>query len=156
MAKKRGGFTIPPKNEKWRPTPEQLKVIKESAAIRLPIVQIATLLGISHDTLQRACVYDDATRASMEMGRTKASRKIRKTLFNMATKDKNFQALRFWCITQEGFRETNHIEHTGADGGPITSATVSSPEDRAQELDRLTALRAEVLTEDLAEETSLS
>lgn len=49
-------------------------------------------------------------KAAVNEGRSLASLKARETLFTMAVKDKNFQALKFWCQTQEGFKITTRIE----------------------------------------------
>jgi hypothetical protein len=124
----------------WTPTEKQISQVEAWSAVRVPMEHMASLLGISKDTLERAIKKNDALRAALDIGRAKASANVRTTLYNMGVIDKDFQALRFWCQTQEGFKITERQELTGADGAPIAT-TQLTPEQRRQEIDRIMALR---------------
>jgi len=132
-------------------TPEELKVLREMSGVRLPFDMMATLLGMSHDTLNRLYKQSIAVRASIDEGRASASNTVRKTLFITAVgrqprtivdpetgerrtdpgQSPDVQAMRFWCETQEGFKRAEALELTGAGGGPIITADVGEAELRA-------------------------
>lgn len=130
-------------------TPEELSILEQLSILRMPMDQMATTLGMSEDTLERMCKTYDAVRAAIYGGRAKASRQARQTLFQMAmgheakydakgkllrpAKPPRFSALKFWCQTQEGFKITEKLEHSGPDGSAIeiaekTKAIFDDPE----------------------------
>ncbi len=106
-------------------TPEQLIQLEAYAGIRLPNEHISVLLGFSKDTLERLAKKDAAVHAAIERGRSKSSGKVYNTLYSQAvgkpayTDEKgtyhpavpvNFNALKFWCQSQEGFKTTTVVE----------------------------------------------
>jgi len=110
-------------------TEEELERVKMYSSIRLPNHQIATLLKISKDYFDELVNKDSALRNALEEGRSKGSLKARKNLFQKAFDDGDVQAMKFWCQTQEGFKITEHVEHTGLNGGPIATVQVEETEE---------------------------
>lgn len=127
-----------------------LKLLYELSALRMPTDQIAALLGMSKDTLERQVKANDAVRAAMVEGRAKSSHRARRTLYDRAmgrperrAKDpvtgqeiveKALEsepwALKFWCETQEGFKRADRLEITGAGGEPIEVVKMTDKERR--------------------------
>lgn len=99
---------------------DELKLFEKYAAIRLPLEQVAALFDMSIDTLKRIMQKQDAARASWDQGRAKASSTARSTLWQKAFDQKNFQAMKFWCQTQEGFKTTDVVEIKGLEASNIT------------------------------------
>lgn len=109
-------------------TKEELKMIEGMAMVRLPLPMMATIMGIAEDTLQRMYKNDAAVREVIDGGQAKSSQTVRKTLFQMAVgykddkgkrHDPDFQALKWWTQSQEGFKSAERLELTGADGAPL-------------------------------------
>ena len=103
-------------------TPEQIKAVEGMAKVRLPVEMMATILEMDKRTFERMTKTNAALRAAIDKGRSNGSGKIRNTLFAMATKDggkDQFNALKFWCQTQEGFKTADRIEISGPEGRPI-------------------------------------
>lgn len=124
-------------------TPEELDLIEGCSALNMPYDQMAVLLKTSASTFDRMIKTYPALREALARGRTRGSRHARTTLYTMATgspeqklrdketgevtkiipaKEPDFQALKFWCQTQEGFRSADRLELTGANGAPLHSA----------------------------------
>jgi IS30 family transposase len=82
--------------------PMQLGVLGALSEIRLPMDQIAQILGIHKSTLLRMVKRDNAVRDTLEQGRAIASYRLRQTLCDLALSG-DIRALIFWCRTQEGF-----------------------------------------------------
>ena len=82
---------------------------------------IAAALKMSDDTLRK--FYADEIR----IGATMANAKVAKNLFVHATGTGPgaVTAAIFWAKTRMGWRETNHTEITGKDGGPIALTDLS-------------------------------
>lgn len=134
-------------------TPEQLDTLKQLAMIKLPIEQCAHVLKISGDTLTHLIKNDDTVNTVYHEGASSGSRGVRATLFQMAMGKKpkldpqtgvvietgeapDFQALKFWCQTQEGFKSADRIEVTGADGQAIQFKNLS-PDEAAGTAERI-------------------
>ena len=148
------------KKTKRQLTEKEINQLEAWSAIRLPMESIAALLDMALTELREASHKNDAVRRALEGGRAKAKGKVHRTLYDRAVgrpqyTDENgkvheeipvdFQALRFWCQTQEGFKTADKLELTGADGGPIENKQVTKEELIA----RVAALRiANDLTED--------
>jgi predicted transcriptional regulator len=78
--------------------------------------QIAHFLMISAPTLRKH-YRDELDRGQMEL-----NAKVMSTITQIASDPNHKQALSaaiFWAKTQMGFRETDRMEHVGADGNPI-------------------------------------
>lgn len=73
---------------------------------------IAAYLGISDKTLAKH--YKE----ELKTGSIKANAAIAKTLFN-AAKEGNVSACIFWLKTRAGWRETQSVELSGPDKGPV-------------------------------------
>lgn len=137
-----------PKQTKF--TEEQIRQIKQMAQVKLPTIQMASILGMSHDTFERRMKKDPAARASLEKARDAGSLKLRATLYNMAmgtpadplqgrlAVPPDFQAAKFWAQTQEGFKTADRLEVTGADGKPVQTEDVT-PEERKAKVASLAA-----------------
>jgi hypothetical protein len=122
---------------------KQYELIRNLAIIRLPRHMMATSLNMSKSMFDTLAKKDARMRQVLEDGNATASKNVRKTLYAMAVGHReivektvtaeglittkiiqtevpaDFQALRYWCDTQEGFKKTEKFEITGSDGGPI-------------------------------------
>lgn len=105
MAQKRG-------RPLYTPTAEQRKMVELYAAVGTPHLVIADVLGVAEMTLRKHY------RAELTQGLHKANAKVAGKLFNIAMAG-NPAALIFWLKSRAGWRETNRLEHTGAEGSPI-------------------------------------
>lgn len=128
---------MPQKKKVKQLTMDDIKKVEAMAAVRLPNDMIATILGIGHNRFTKMLKLDAALREAMERGRANASGTVRNTLYQMAIgapavkgvdgkliepkKPPEFQALKFWCQTQEGFKIADKIELSGPDGAPIAT-----------------------------------
>lgn len=104
---------------KIKVTPELLKMVEQFGVIRLPHDQIAIVLGVSKDTFELQMKRDPSLRQALDKGRASSSIESRKTLYQMAVKEKNPRMLEFYLKTQEGFKSIERLELTGANGGPV-------------------------------------
>lgn len=124
-------------------TPEQIHSLFECSKLRMPMRQIASVLGISKATLERLAAendHDNEIYEAIEKGRAEASQNIRNTAYRMAISGLEPAMTIFWLKTQEGWRETTRFEHTGADGEPIKTMDLS-PEQRGARIAELLDLR---------------
>lgn len=101
-------------------TDEELAQLEGYAAIRLPMEQIAALFNVSAAWFNQMIKDSDAAQMRIQQGRAKSSAKYRKTLFEMATVERNPRMIEFWGYTQEGFKKTDVIEHAGSIGSGLT------------------------------------
>ncbi len=136
-------------------TDADIKQIEGMSAIRLPMDQIAHLLGMSESVLAEAIKRSKSARQALDRGRANASAKFRSTLYRTAlgeidreqvtievdsetgkelsrtvkivpTKNKpNDRMMELWARTQEGFKMTDRHELVGPRGGPILTATLT-------------------------------
>ena len=83
--------------------------------------QIAAIVGISEDTLQK--YYQE----EIEKGVARANMQVANNLFSIATSKGSgaVAAAIFWMKTRARWRETDRIEVSGPDGGPIQTETKS-------------------------------
>lgn len=102
----------------WEATPEQLAKIRLYAGLGSTQEQIATMIGISVDTLVR----NEAAYAAWEEGKAEIIAKVAGSLVKKALSGDTASAI-FYLKTQAGWRETVRNEHTGADGKPIQTET---------------------------------
>ncbi len=116
-------------------TEKELGALEGYCVLRMPLDDIAVLMGLGRDWLERAYKKNDEVRAAIDGGRAKGGTQIRQTLFQMAVGRKaitdekgkiihpaqppDFKAAKFWAQTQEGFTTKVTLEHTGADGKPL-------------------------------------
>lgn len=144
-------------------TEEEFKILYELAALKMPLDQIAQVMRMHEQTLQRMMKNDERVHDTIVRGRNDTSRQVRATLYQMAVgkkqrmpeKDRNgkiimpaqkavdadFQALRFWCETQEGFKRSESLDVKMNFGeGPLSEEEREKRTDKI--LDRLAAHRA--------------
>lgn len=126
-------------------TPEQIKSIEAMSAMRIPHEKMAIILGISKETLERMAKRNKEVKDALDKGLARGTNKVFQTAFQMATgytrtvevewynpKSGRWETrtkredvppdvnmLRFWLKTQEGWRETDRLEITGAGGGSL-------------------------------------
>lgn len=84
--------------------------------------QICKLLDISTPTLYKNY------RAELDTGAARMNFNVANNLYNIATDPTHksgAQAAMFWMKTRAQWRETNRLEHTGADGQPISTNNTS-------------------------------
>ena len=122
-----------PKKPRRRFTDAEVQLLQECAAIRLPVEQIANRLNTSVTELRYAQKRDERMRRAVDIGRAEASFSVRATLFQLATgirnKDGTYKvkpdvnALKFWLMTQEGFKYEKN---------PVTQIAVTGPNGELQ------------------------
>lgn len=105
----------------WAPNEDQIAKIKLYAGLGSTQQQIASMIGISVDTLQRCA----ETHKAWELGQAETIARVAGTLVKKALAGDTASAI-FYLKTQAGWRETVRNEHTGADGGPIQHEQVKS------------------------------
>lgn len=84
--------------------------------------QISKLLDISTPTLYKNY------RTELDTGAARMNFNVANNLYNIATDPTHksgAQAAMFWMKTRAQWRETNRLEHTGADGQPISTTNTS-------------------------------
>ena len=103
-------------NEVGRPafkvTESQKKLVIEMASNGIPQEQIAAVIGCSVDTLHKYFNND------FLKGKAMANNKLAGVLYNKAIQG-DTAALIFWLKTQAKFKETDKLELTGKDDGPV-------------------------------------
>ena len=109
------------------------------------LVNIHSTIGTRHDTLARLIGIDVKTmykyyRDELDLGMARANAVIGGALFNKA-KNGDTTAQIFWMKTRCGWRETNVLEHTGTNGGPIQTE-ISASDILSRRLDAIAARAA--------------
>ena len=103
-------------------TDQNRKVARALSAYGIPQDDIARRLGISKPTLAKYYQSD------LDDGAMEANAKVGEFLFQAASgaaikagasHADCIRAAMFWGKTRMGWRETDRIEHTGKDGGPM-------------------------------------
>jgi hypothetical protein len=69
-------------------------------------------------------------RSELDTGSIIANSKVAETLYKMATQGNNVTAAIFWLKTRARWKETDRLEVTGQNGGPIQQHKVSTDEFR--------------------------
>lgn len=90
--------------------------VSELCNLGLTQTQIAKILHVSEPTLRK--YY----REELDIGDANATASVAKNMLNIAKDPEHKSAAQvgiFWLKARGGWRETNKLEHTGADGGPI-------------------------------------
>lgn len=108
-------------------TGEMSRIVRVMAQYGAPQSDIAAEIGINVDTLAKYYSLEYAE------GRVQADTVIRKTLFDMATKEKNVACLLFLCKTRLGMRETARTEIVSPDGSlsaPAVTIDMSSVDEK--------------------------
>ena len=102
-------------------TPEQIIQI-EALASYLSREQIADYLGITRETLRARMQENPVIEAAFNRGKAGAVVRIAKGLIERA-EEGDVAAARFYLSTQAGWNETQRMEHSGPNGGPIPTQT---------------------------------
>lgn len=108
-----------------KPTEESKKMVESMAAMGIPQVDIARIVGIHKETLE--IHY----RAELDSGAPKANARVAQSLFNQAISG-NVTAQIFWLKTRARWKETHELELSGKDGAtiaPIINVTLRSTKD---------------------------
>ena len=97
-------------------------LFKRLAGVQCTIVEIAAVMGVSHDTIQRRmadnCEWQEAYAAGMHTGRAS----IRRQQFQ-ALAEGNVTMM-IWLGKQYlGQRDRQELEHVGKDGAPLLTDT---------------------------------
>lgn len=95
------------------PTDETRRTVTVMASYGSPQVAICKAIGITDKTLRNYYASELAHASDIANGL------VAETLFRMATSGRVPAATFFWLKTQAGWRETDRLEITGKDGGPI-------------------------------------
>lgn len=95
------------------PTPELRIKVEAYAAIGVPQIQIAILIGVSEPTLKK--YYQD----DLDHGAAQGVAKVANTLFTRATTGKDLGAAIFYLKAKAGWSEKQTVVHEGGDK-PIT------------------------------------
>lgn len=109
------------------PTEATRETVKLQAVIGTPQDVIASLLGIDPKTLRKHY------REELDHSLAQANAVIGGALFNKA-KAGDTAAQIFWMKTRARWRETNVVEHTGPDGGPVVIDASKLSEEAMREL----------------------
>jgi hypothetical protein len=123
---------------RFEPTAEQRRTVEAMAAYGVREEEIAATIGdrgIDPKTLRKYF------RRELDVGATKANSAVAQTLFKMATSGKHPGASMFWLKCRAGWKETNVLQHSGPNGGPIQVANADIDQRITDELARLAASR---------------
>lgn len=98
------------------PTDVTRNQVKYYCGMGLTQEQMATLMGITRETLRKHY------REELDSGMAEMNLRVSENLYNIATNPDHkgtVQASMFWAKTRMGWRDTNRTEVTGPDGRPI-------------------------------------
>lgn len=98
------------------PTDKEREQVEAMSGYGLPHDNIAILIreGIDSDTLKKHF------KKELQSGKAKANAKVGQTLFQKATGG-DTTAMIWWSKTQMKWAETQKLELTGEDGGPVVT-----------------------------------
>ncbi len=115
-------------------TEEQLAEVETLAAV-LTTAQIADYFGIGRTTFFAILEWDESVVERYKKGKARAIGAIAQSLIQKA-RGGDTTSMIFYLKTQAGWRETDRLEHTGAEGGPVTTIVrrIVSPSDKLREL----------------------
>ena len=133
--KKRGGARPDAGRPAFVPTDQERKQVEALSGYGLSQENIRVLIrdGISMDTLR------EHFKKELLSGKAKANAQVTKSIFQKVLAG-DAGMMRYWAATQLGWRETQHVEHTGKDGAPIAVASVNFKNLTDAELAQMQAL----------------
>ena len=116
------------------PTDDQRKLVKAMSGYGIPEDDISKVIT----NLQTGKHVDSKTlrkyfRDELDTGTVVANSKVAESLYNHATKGTGQGAVTaaiFWLKTRARWKETDRLEVTGKDGGPIQKHSISTAEFR--------------------------
>ena len=100
-------------------TEAQLAEVETLAAV-LTTAQIADYFGIGRTTFFAMLDRDPGVAERYKRGKARAIGAIAQSLIQKA-RNGDTASMIFYLQTQAGWRETDRLEHTGAEGGPVTA-----------------------------------
>lgn len=110
------------------PTEQNRQIVEQLTAFGISQDDIAKMVGCTVKTLRARY------RQELDQGTTKANAKVAAALFRAATNPEggspSITAAIFWLKTRARWKETQGLEVTGPDGGPVQSVSMSQDEFR--------------------------
>lgn len=103
-------------NVAHEPTEEIRKRVSDLTSYGVPQVQIAAVLDISVDTLQRHY------RTELDTAVIVANERVSKRMYALACDPDHpdhFKAMKYWLGARAGWKEAAAVEHSGPNGGDI-------------------------------------
>lgn len=111
--------------------PQDIKQIETMAGLGLKVEQMAAILGMSKATLDRRMTDTKGAFEALEKGRAAAILNVSKTAYQMALAGKVPAMTMFYLKCRAGWKETQTVEHSGPDGKPIeTKSLTELPDDQ--------------------------
>ena len=101
-------------------TEAQRQLVELHSAMGTRLVDIAKIVGIPVRTLTKHF------REELSLGHAKANAKVAATLYNKAISGDTTSMI-FWLKTRGGWKESNTLEVSGPEGGPIKAGVVVVP-----------------------------
>lgn len=127
------------------PTERTRAEVQALASFGTPQNEVAAYIGISKHTLEKHYseeLHAAETKANAQVGRFLFRAASGQAMRDGAPHSDCVRAAMFWAKTRMGWRETNHLEHTGKDGGPIqTESKVDASQLSDDALDELMKAR---------------
>lgn len=109
----------------FQPTEEQRKLVEQLAAFGVPMDQMVHMIPNKDGKPITVKTLRKHFKVELETGELKANTKVAQSLYKQAM-DGNVSAQIFWLKTRARWKEPQHVELTGKDGGPVqTEATVT-------------------------------
>ena len=129
--------------EKWQATDKDIEQIRTMSGYRISTDKIAIILGISKKTLERARKYDARVDDAIEKGREQAGALLHQWAYQSAQRG-NVAMQIFLLKTQHGFRETERVELTGADGAPLVPKKELTLDEAIKTMEKYERIRGRV------------
>jgi transposase-like protein len=103
---------------KHEPTDENIRLVRTLSGYGVPQEEIARQIGIHQETLRSH--YRD----ELDAGVAQANAKVAESLYKKAIGDgpQSASSAMFWLKTRAQWKETQNVEHSGPNGGPIEHA----------------------------------
>ena len=123
---------------KFQGTAEQRRTVETLAAYGTPEEELARNIGehgIDPKTLRKYFRHE------LNVGATKANSAVAQTLYKLATSGTCPAATIFWLKCRAGWKETNILQHSGPNGGPIQVSNDELNKRITDELARIAASR---------------
>lgn len=90
--------------QRWAIKNEDVPRIETMAGMGFSRDEIAAIMGVSHDTFERAIKKNAAARASLNAGRLKADLNVTNSAYEMAVDKKHPGMTRFWLMARRGWK----------------------------------------------------
>src|SRR5688572_17396180 len=103
---------------------EDIRQVETMSGLGLNMDEIAAILGVSKDTVERRMNENGDLKAAIERGRAVAKNVITRTAYEMAKKGTVPAMTMFWLKCRANWTEKNVHELTGPDGGPIQQSVL--------------------------------